>query len=564
MAHSARRSRLVGSDRGKTLIECRYYTDVSARHTAARRCAVHRRRVVRGVATSVVAISCAATVAASDDARRGPSPIFPLGVAWSTDLGDGPNHEAAYEPTRAYVPLRDGTLVAVDIQSGDILWSVAQPMDHPPVVGDGLVIIARDRHVIGLRAGDALELWTVDTGSPVSAPLLWTNGWLVMGLADGDVVAVRGFDGNELWRRSLGGTLRVRPAIAGGRLYVPIEEGRIAVLELADGSSVWEQALGGSPRNLLPLDALFVGSTDNFFYRLSLDDGIVEWQWRTGGDVIGAPSVDADRVYFFSLDNFLWALDRKSGVQQWRHPLAGRPIAGPSWVGDLLVVAGLSPEFRVVDAASGRDEGRYQVDAELGAQPYAIPGLTASGTRMIVITGDGRVIGLAPGIGPALLTLAFPPAPLLPQPALLALADPLFHAGLVGLAPGIGPALLTLAFPPAPLLPQPALLALADTLVVDVPPSTWVPPVVTTISTTQAGGYSVQLGTFADPAGAATLVERLLDAGFDAYVVGPRDDEPMGLYDVRVGRALARLAAERLADRLARELQREAFVIELR
>lgn len=528
----------MGSNRGKTLIEYRYYSDVTIRHTTVRRRGALRRRGRRGVATGVLAVLCGATVAGNDDAPLGPSPIFPLDVAWSTDLGGGPNHETAYEPTRAYVPLRDGTLVAVDLQSGDILWSVAQPMDHPPVAGDGLVVLARDRHVVGLRAGDALELWTLDTGSTVSAPLLWSSGWLVIGLADGDVVVVRGFDGRELWRRSLGGTLTVRPAIAGGRLYVPVEEGRIVALELADGSPVWERALGGSPSDPLPLDSLFVGSTDNFFYRLSLEDGAVEWQWRTGGDVIGAPSVDADRVYFLSLDNILRALDRKSGVQQWRQALAGRPTAGPARVDDLLVVAGLTPEIRMVDAASGRDAGRYQVDAELGARPYAIPGPPADGTRLVVITGDGRVIGLTPGIG---------------QP------------------------LLTLAFPPAPLLPQPALLALADVVAVDAPPMAWVPPISTRTLTTafvvgsrvgdvaaDAGGRSVQLGRFADPAVAETLLERLLGAGFDAYIVGPRDDEPMGLYDVQVGQDLERLAAEQLIDRLARELQLEAFIVEPR
>ena len=473
--------------------------------------------------TCVLAVLCGATVAGNDDTPRGPSRIFPLEVAWSTDLGGGPNHEAAYEPTRAYVALRDGSLVAVDLERGDILWSVAQPTDHPPVIGDGLVIVARDREVVGLRAGDARALWTLDIGSAVSAPPLWTSGWLVLGLASGDVVVIRGFDGHELWRRPLGGTLLMRPAIAGGRLYVPVEEGRIVVFELADGSQVWERALGGSPRDLLPLDALFVGSTDNYLYRLSIDDGAVDWQMRTGGDVIGAPSVDAERVYFLALDNIVRALDRTSGVQQWRQPLTGRPTAGPALVGDLLVVAGLSPEVLMIDAATGRPGGRYEVDGELGAQPYVLPGLPAVGTRMVVITGDGRVVGLARGAGPDRLTLAFPPAPLLPQPALL---------------------------------------TLADLIVVDAPPLAWVPPVVIGIRATRARGRSVQLGAFRDSAGAEALAHRLIDAGFEAYVVEPPDDEPTGLHMVRVGDNLGRLAAEQLADRLEREELLETLIVE--
>ena len=462
-------------------------------------------------------------MAANDDATR-PSPLFPLDVGWTTGLGGAPGHEPAYDDAQAYVPLRSGTLVAVALDTGDVRWSITQPTSQAPVAGDGVVIAADGRRLIALRVTDGRRVWTRDVGAEVSAPLVWKTGWLVAPLSDGTVVALRGSDGRALWRRRLDGPLRVRPSIAGNQLFVPIEDGRIAALDLGTGKPLWERALGGSPREILALDALFVGSTDNYFYRLSRDDGMVEWQWRTGGDIIGAARVGEDRVYFLSLDNLFRALDRRSGVQQWRQPLTGRPTAGPVTVADLLLVAGVAPEFRLFDAETGRDAGRYRAPAELGAVPYAVPGLPDTGPRLIVLTGDGRLIGLIRGTGPDRFTLAFPPPPLLPVSELLVPADVL---------PPPSP-----ADPPVPAVTDPSLESVV-------------------------GAFAVEVAVPGDAA-AADLSARLRAAGFPAYVVPPSEPATGRRHRVRIGRGLARGEAEQLAARLERDQPVDAVVIDTR
>ena len=183
------------------------------------------------------------------------------------------------------------------------------------------------------------------------------------------------------------------------------------MLELASGEPVWTRSVGGRPREVLVLDALFVGSTDNFFYRLAFDDGAVEWRWRTGGDIVGAPRIDAERVYFVAADNVVRALDRRSGVQRWREPLPLRPTDGPALVGPALLVAGVSPEVQLFDPRSGESAGVYHAPGELGARPFLVPGLPASGTRLVVLTADGRITGLAAGKGPPPRDPRLPAAP---------------------------------------------------------------------------------------------------------------------------------------------------------
>ena len=215
----------------------------------------------------------------------------------------------------------------------------------------------------------------------------------------------------------------MRPAVGGRRLFVPIDDGRLVALDLTAGTPLWERTLRGNPREVLPLDAVFVGATDNYLYRLSPEDGSLDWRWRAGGDVVGLPAVDESRLFFTSLDNMLWALDRNSGVQQWRRPLPGRPRAGPVIVGRALFVAGVSAQIRAFDREHGRPAGILSAVDELGAPPHFAAAPAGSGPGVVLPIADGRLVGMRPATGPPPFPLDFPPPPLLPAPAPLVPAD---------------------------------------------------------------------------------------------------------------------------------------------
>ena len=353
-----------------------------------------------------------------------PAPsFFPLQEQWSTDLTQSAVAPPVYDHDHAYVPLRDGTLAAVSLVDGSITWSAEWPTQVSPAVGDGLVMVAHEHTLLGLRTTDAALMWSTDLGAAVSAPLVWDDGWLVAVLENGDVVVLRGADGLESWRHQVSGQLDVRPSVAGSELFLPVHDGRVLAFEVGTGQLLWERLLGGSPQEILPVDDLFVGATDNYLYRLSRSNGRMRWRWRTGGDIVGRPAVDAHRVMFVSLDNILWALDRKSGVLQWRRPLSGRPTGGPQLVVDMALVSGVSRVVRAFDTDAGRQVGVLTGPGELAGPPYVIRPPSALAPGLIVITGDGRLVGLLRPTGPVQFSLDFLPSPLLPGPELLDLDD---------------------------------------------------------------------------------------------------------------------------------------------
>ena len=355
------------------------------------------------------------SAAAASSGDESPERFFPLAVAWETELGAPPSAAAGFDAEHAYIALRDGTVAAIRLRDGEQIWSVTQAAAFPPAADGSVVAVAHGASVTALGVADGKPLWSQELPADVSAPPLVAAGWLVAALADGQLLALDAPTGRQLWRRNLDGPLRAPPVFGGSRLFVPVDDGRLVALDVLSGATLWEQGLTGRPGPALPLDAVFVGTTGNYLYRLSLTSGRIDWRWRTGGDVAGAPVADRRRVYFASLDNMVWALDRRSGAQRWRQVLPRRPRAVAGRVGAALLVTGVAEELATFDLETGEPANVLTAPAELGGAPYVAPALTRSGLRMVVLLADGRLLGMRPPPPPTAIAPAALPPPLQPR-----------------------------------------------------------------------------------------------------------------------------------------------------
>ena len=487
--------------------------------------------------------------AISDDEPH-PSPLLPLEPIWTSDLGVAPAAPPVFDDTQGYVILRDDTIRAVRLDDGSEAWTVDQTATFGPVTGGGVVIVSDGSTLRAYLAADGRPIWNTEVGGAVTAPLVLETGWLIGALDTGEVMAIRSADGVELWRLPLGGELTEPPSIAGGELFVPVEDGRIVAVDLSSGVPLWDRTLAGSPQEILPLDDLFVGADDNYFYRLDRRTGREKWKWRTGGDVVGTAVVDERRLYFLSLDNILRSLDRRSGVQQWRKVLTGRPTSAPLKVDTVIMVAGIAPEVRLFDAETGADVGVYVAPGELAASPYIVPTLPEDGLRMVVVTGDGHVTGLQLGRGPAQFSMSWPPAPLLPPLEQMTLAEALVLPPFAT-EEGNERETETVAVTLTP----------TDTERLPASSSPTAPPPPSPTSAGEAGESSVQVGAFERESSARTLAGFLVERGYDAYVVGPAPGAREPFFRVRVGRWLTRTAATQLSTRLQRDEALDTLIV---
>ncbi len=331
-----------------------------------------------------------------------------LDLVARVSLGSAPVAQAGVDGLRAYVPTKDGHLIAVDLTARRVLWTIEMATTWQPAAGDGMVFVAGEDRLTAL-APDQQIRWSLPLRGGFSAPLLWDTGWLIAGTSLGEVLCIRAVDGHVLWARAVGSPVRARPSIAGDRLYLSLEDGRVLALALRDGAPIWEHALGGTPGQVLALDErLYVGSKDKFFYCLRTRDGKQEWRWRTGGTISGMPAIDTKRVYFTSLDNVLRALDRNNGWQKWKAGLPLRPTSGPLLSGTVLYVGGVAAELRGYRAASGELAGRYDAPSDLAAPPQHMPGQIPELDTILLLTRSGELLILGRRLEPAIVPPTLP------------------------------------------------------------------------------------------------------------------------------------------------------------
>ena len=438
----------------------------------------------------------------------GPSPIVPVDIAWLLDLKQPASRLPAIDDDRIFIPLVDGTLLALNLDTGAQVWSRHRPVHGDLIVDNGILIATYEQLLIAFDAPSGRLLWTHRLDQRrITTPTI-SNGWLVVTLRDTTLVAFRATDGQELWRQQLGLTATANPSISGGRLYIPLESdsgGAVRALDLSTGNYVWEQTLTGIPGPILALDAIFVGATDNFFYRLRLDDGRVDWYVRTGGDIYGLPAIDEERVYVTSLDNIVRALDRENGAQRWRMPLQGRPESGPIRVENSLVLSGLAPNIQMFHTETGRPMGRLTADNELAMPPQHIQREKPEKNRTVLLTRAGELMVLKSATGPQQLSAQFPLHPILPAPNVIPHNE---HPFLV-----------------QPLLPSS-------------------PPIY------HARRFTVQVAIYGRSAAAQAAVSMLRDKGYPAFLTAGRRSRLGTLQRVRIGHSLGHGHAMRIIEQL--------------
>jgi outer membrane protein assembly factor BamB len=362
---------------------------------------------------SAIALILALCFSAQGATDQAPLSLFPVQPLWTLALNNQLTAPPAFDGATGYFSIEGGRIVAYDLGSGSQKWIInAQPRIEP-AAGDGLLFVVETETLSARRASDGSIAWELPFAGELAAPPVWDDGWLIVVTSDREVLAFRGIDGHLIWRRDLGANAHARAALAADRVYVPTEDGRVVAMNVSTGATVWERKLTGAANDVLTIEErLYVGSNDNYLYCILAKNGVIDWKWRTGGDVIGLAAADTKRVYFASLDNVLRALDLKSGAQRWKTALPLRPARGPLLAGDTLIVTGLSATARAFNAKDGKAATDVPAGAELAATPHLVKRDTKGAALpvLIVVTRDiakGAVItALSRAIDPPIVPMA--------------------------------------------------------------------------------------------------------------------------------------------------------------
>src|SRR5687767_9948156 len=340
-----------------------------------------------------------------------------LDARWAVTFESVPAATPGYDATSAYIPLKGGQLVAVNLEHGTIRWSLDVATAFTPATGEGLVFTVSDQVIEARDAQTGATRWATPLPGGAAVPLFYDTGWLLASTTSGDLVALRASDGTVVWRRQVGAPLSAPPGPALDRLYLALADNRLVSVLLASGEITWSRAMPARVTSLLALDdQLVVGTAAKRVISVELTNGRERWVWRNvGGDISGVPAADEKRIYFAARDNILRALDRKSGNLRWKANLASRPAGGPLRLPETVLMPMASSEIAGYDPETGKPGVTVRAAGEIGTLPFARAGTRLTSPLLITVSREGQLQGFGRRFEPAPLPLQ---VPLLGAPAL--------------------------------------------------------------------------------------------------------------------------------------------------
>jgi outer membrane protein assembly factor BamB len=344
------------------------------------------------------------------------APLTALDARWVVPFDTPPAAPPGFDASTAYVPLKGGQLVAVDLDRGVVRWRLDVATGLTPATGGGMVFTTSNTAIEARDAQTGATRWRAALPGGAAAPLYWDTGWLLASTPSGDLAAFRANDGTLVWRQALGAPLSTAPAPALDRLYLPLADGRLVAVSLASGETIWTQKVVGRITALVGLDEQLVfGTSEKYVVSVDLQRGRERWQWPVGGDVAGLPAADDKRIYFASRDNVVRAVDRGNGNLRWKANLPSRPAGGPLRLADAVLVPLVSSEIAQFDPTTGKALTSTKAAGELGSQPFIRTAARMTQPRLIAVSRDGQLQAFGLRFEPPFVPLdVLPGAPAVP------------------------------------------------------------------------------------------------------------------------------------------------------
>jgi outer membrane protein assembly factor BamB len=284
----------------------------------------------------------------------------PFRVVWSRGLGSLVEFPAVVADGVAYVANARGTIRALDMRTGTVIWRHDTPhgkmASSPAVWHDELVVHGMDGRVYLLHRSDGRLLWHYDVGSPVESSPVVTRGLDVFGAWNGVVTALDLRSHRVRWRRYDGCKLTSSAAVSGATLYLGDYCGRLLALSARSGALRWTGSVNGRVYGTPAVAGgrVFVPSSTGGSVTAFSTRGRLLWRRNVGSYVYSSPAVWGGRVFFGAYNGLFYSLRASTGATLWQVGTGG-PISGAAVVVDGVAYAGsFAHRILGVDARSGR------------------------------------------------------------------------------------------------------------------------------------------------------------------------------------------------------------------
>jgi outer membrane protein assembly factor BamB len=274
-----------------------------------------------------------------------------------------------------------------------------------PVVGDGKVYVGTlDGSVVALTLESGELVWEHKTDDDsFEAPALLLDGAVIIGNLSGELLSLDAATGERQWTYTaegkITGSANWLPAADGEqkRLYLGAHDNRLHCIDAATGAGIWsydtKNFINGAPA----VDGIGVvfGGCDSMLHRLSTADGSSMAEVNVGSYAAGSPAIAGGRAFVGTYDGYLVAvdLDRNRVAWEYDNEDGGAFFSSPAIVGDRVIAGARDLCVHCVSRATGKREWVFRTQGDVDSSPVVV------GERVLFGSTDGRLymIGLADG-----------------------------------------------------------------------------------------------------------------------------------------------------------------------
>ena len=303
-----------------------------------------------------------------------------------------------------YEPNKDGSIYAIDVDTGERVWSYQGPgtMLFPgmPTVGEGKVYVTSGQDAtfgahptasefvcLDAYTGDVIWKLAVEAFAPRESVAI---AYGMMFMIPGDVTtAVDSYSGSEyatkgqVWAFSddlsqINGSWSMFRSDA--------ERSSIGNLGPANLTMGWKYTTDGAVMSSPSVvdGVLYVGSQDKNVYAVNAWSGSLIWKFETEGTIESSPAVVDGKVFIGSDDGYIYCLDADSGDLVWKRFIHGDlPItsgaavmlrSSPAVLDNIVYVGSVDGNLYALDVDDGDELWTFETPGIITSSPAVADG----------------------------------------------------------------------------------------------------------------------------------------------------------------------------------------------
>lgn len=335
---------------------------------------------------------------------------------------------AVMDEENAYVVDNKGNVSAVQLATGDLLWSreLKSAVSATPTVAYGRLYVATEAkklHVLSVRSGQ--ELTSTTLGGIARAAPLAADGKIYQGNDAGVLEVFDALTLDLIWKFDtatlsykangevnktdvdLRKPIRAPPAFYDGQVYLAAWNGKVYRLSATGNvygnpTMHWNVSLGDVVNAAPAVDhrneVLYVAAADGTLIALRLSTGQVRWQFAGGSAFQSGAAVGNDTVYAGTSLGRLIKTDQ-NGKMLWDKIAEGQILTAPTLTKDALVVATADGTVTLRSPS----DGKVLSDAKGRLLQWQLPdglsgelAVTQKGVLVVDLSGTLTLIGPEP------------------------------------------------------------------------------------------------------------------------------------------------------------------------